>query len=179
MPTTSCLENSFHWACMSQHNSQMNLPQSRQKLVAVRDDLVHFSHWIFCDTFQCPLERLLNLEQVFDMKGRREASYAGILRKEGGLSTCGAAKRESLPWLFRSSDHQSLEAVFAVDVEAVKKLGLFVGIETDCTGQLVFQLLESYRSLGFSHHTHDMMGAGGRVLYIERACSNYYMYTMR
>ena len=123
----------------------------------------------------CPLERLLNLEQVFDMKGRREASYAGILRKEGGLSTSGAAKRESLPWLFWSSDHQSLEAVFAVDVEAVKKLGLFVGIETDCTGQLVFQFFESYRSLGFSHHTHDMMGAGGRDLYIERACSNYYI----
>ena len=68
------------------------------------------------------------------MEGWRKTSYSCVLGKKGGLSTCGAAKRESLPWLFRDSDHQSLEAVLTVDVEAVKNLGLLVGIETDGAG---------------------------------------------
>ena len=115
-----------------------------------------------------PLERLLNLEQAVDMEGWREASYAIFLRKEGGLSAGRAAKRESLPRLFRGSDHQSLEAVFTVDMEAVKKLGFLVGVETDGAGELVFQLFESYRSLRFSHliseYTQLGMGwsSGGR-----------------
>ena len=50
-------------------------------------------------------------------------------------------------------DHQSLEAVLAVDMEALEQFGVFEGIEADGTGQLVFQLLESLLgySLRFSH----------------------------
>ena len=39
-------------------------------------------------------------------------------------------------------DHQSLEAVLAVDVEALEQFGVFEGIEADGTGQLVLQLLQ-------------------------------------
>jgi hypothetical protein len=38
-------------------------------------------------------------------------------------------------------DHQSLEAVFAVDMEAWEHFGVFEEIEADHTGQLVVQLL--------------------------------------
>jgi hypothetical protein len=39
-------------------------------------------------------------------------------------------------------DYQSLEAVLAVDMEALEQFGVFEGIEADGTGQLVLQLLE-------------------------------------
>ena len=74
------------------------------------------------------------------MKSGGKSSHSGVLGKEGGLSARRATKREPLDWLFRGTDHQSLKTVFAVDVEAVKKLRLFVGVETDGAGQLVFQL---------------------------------------
>jgi hypothetical protein len=50
-------------------------------------------------------------------------------------------------------DHQSLEAVLAVDMEALEQFGIFEGIEADGTGQLVFQLLKGLfgYSLRFSH----------------------------
>jgi hypothetical protein len=51
-------------------------------------------------------------------------------------------------------DHQLLEAVLAVDMEALEQFGVFEGIEADGTGQLVLQLLEGLLgySLGFGHH---------------------------
>ena len=49
--TTSCLDNSFHSLCISVHFSQMNSPQSRQKLVAFRVVMVHFSHCTLCGSF--------------------------------------------------------------------------------------------------------------------------------
>jgi hypothetical protein len=39
------------------------------------------------------------------------------------------------------SDHQSLEAVLAIDMEALEQFGVFEGIEADGTGQPVLQLL--------------------------------------
>ena len=48
MLTTSCLEYSSHSLCIVEHRSHINFPQSRQKLVASRDDFVHFSHCNFC-----------------------------------------------------------------------------------------------------------------------------------
>ena len=100
------------------------------------------------------------------MEGRRESRHAGSLRKEGRLSAGGAAKGETLSWLFRagSLDHQSLETVFTVDVEAVEKLGILVGIETDGAGQLVLQLFESYSSLRFSHHRPLKWGGAWLIL---------------
>jgi hypothetical protein len=38
-------------------------------------------------------------------------------------------------------DHQLLEAVLAVDMEALEQFGVFEGIEADGTSQLVLQLL--------------------------------------
>ena len=50
-------------------------------------------------------------------------------------------------------DHQSLEAVLAVDVEALEQFRIFEGVEADGTGQLVLQLLDSLLGYGmrFSH----------------------------
>jgi hypothetical protein len=39
-------------------------------------------------------------------------------------------------------DHQSLEAVLAVDMEALEQFGVFEGIDADGTRQLVLWLLE-------------------------------------
>ena len=51
-------------------------------------------------------------------------------------------------------DHQSLEAVLAVDVEALEQFGVFEVVETDGTGKLVLQLLKGllgYSLNGFDH----------------------------
>ena len=58
---------------------------------------------------------------------------------EGGwiVGRLGSAGRVVPAYL----DHQSLEAVFAVDMEALKQFGIFEGIKADGTGQLVLQLL--------------------------------------
>ena len=49
-------------------------------------------------------------------------------------------------------DHQLLEAVIAVDMEALEQFWVLEGIKADGTG---YQLLESY-SLRFSHFTHNI-----------------------
>ena len=67
------------------------------------------------------------------------------------MSAGGAAQGElSLSIL----DHQSLEAVLAVDMEALEQFGVFEGVKANGTGQLVLQLLEGLLgySLGFSHY---------------------------
>jgi hypothetical protein len=50
---------------------------------------------------------------------------------------------------------QSLEAVLAVDMEALEQFGVFEGIKAEYTGQLVLQLLEGLlgNSLGFSDYS--------------------------
>ena len=55
-------------------------------------------------------------------------------------------------------DHQLLEAVLAIDMEALEQFGVFEGIKADCTGQLVLQLLEGLLgySLGFSHYLNQV-----------------------
>ena len=67
-----------------------------------------------------------------------EARHTSRRGKEGGLSAGGAAKGE-LP--LSVCDHQSLEAVLAVDMKALEQFGVLEGIKADGTGQLVFQLL--------------------------------------
>ena len=49
-------------------------------------------------------------------------------------------------------DHQLLEAVLAVDMEALEQFGIFEGIKAYGTGQLVLQLLEGLLGYRFSHY---------------------------
>ena len=68
---------------------------------------------------------------MMNVEGRLEVGYSSRRGEEGASSTDGAAYGE-LPSLVL--DHQSLEAVLAVDMEALEQFGVFKGIEVDGTG---------------------------------------------
>ena len=76
--------------------------------------------------------------------------HSGARGEVGGATTGGATQGElPLPAL----DHQSLETMLTEDVEAVKHLGILVGVEADGARELVLQLLDGlvgYES-GFRH----------------------------
>jgi hypothetical protein len=70
-------------------------------------------------------------------------------------------------------DHQLLEAVLAVDMEALEQFGVLEGIEADGTGQLVLQLLEgllgySLLFMGFGHHDKLIKIARNSLNRVER-----------
>ena len=65
------------------------------------------------------------------MKCRLKARYTSSRGKEGGLSAGGAAQGELFPSIL---DHQSLEAVLAVDMEALEQFGVFEGVKANGTG---------------------------------------------
>ena len=52
------------------------------------------------------------------------------------------------------SDHESLEAVLAIDMETLEQFGIFEGIEADGTGELVLQLLEGLCGYSSSFTSH-------------------------
>ena len=60
-----------------------------------------------------------------------EIRHTGSWGKEGGLLTGGAAQGELS---LSVCDRQSLEAVLAVDMEALEQFGVFEGIKADGTG---------------------------------------------
>ena len=76
-------------------------------------------------------EGILNLKKVMDVECWLEARHTSSWGKEGRLSAGGAAEGELS---LSVCDHQSLEAVFAVDMEALEQFGVFEGIKADGTG---------------------------------------------
>ena len=68
---------------------------------------------------------------MVDMECWLEARHTSSWGKEGGLSAGGAVKGELS---LSVCDHQSLEAVLAVDMEALEQFGVFERIKADGTG---------------------------------------------
>ena len=76
-------------------------------------------------------EDVLDIEQVVDEEGSLQAGDS-VLGQRGELATVGALHDLSL-WGLAC---QWLEAVLTEDMEALKQLGVCVGLQTYCTGQL-------------------------------------------
>ena len=100
------------------------------------------------------LEGVLDIEEVVHEEGTSKAGDS-VLRQHGGMATVGAIHHLSL-WGLAC---QMLQTVLTEDVEALEQLGIRVGLQTYCTGQLVFQLLESLLGGGweFSHSSVDKL----------------------
>ena len=93
-------------------------------------------------------EDVLDIEQVVDEEGSLQAGDS-VLGQRGELATVGALHDLSLLGLAC----QWLEAVLTEDMEALEQLGVCVGLQTYCTGQLFIQFFKSLLRGGweFSH----------------------------
>ena len=83
------------------------------------------------------LERVSDVEQVVDVEGSLEARNSAVWQC-GELAAVGALHGLPLGCL---TNHR-LKALRAEDVKAVQELGGLVGVETDCTGELLVQFLD-------------------------------------
>ena len=70
------------------------------------------------------------------------------------MTTVGAAQGQPLVIL----DHKSLKTVFTENVKALEQSGIFVGVETDSTGELLLQLFEDL--LGYVMFSHLTVNGG-------------------
>ena len=84
------------------------------------------------------LENVLNVKQVEDVECSLEARDS-TWGQHGGLATVRAVHTLSLLAL----KDQWLETLLTEDVEALEELWLCVGLQTDTTGDLLLDLLES------------------------------------